>query len=95
MGVGIDETLKSTKKKMIERCVSLLPEVINKENATRRYEITLATPQKRNQDFINAKYKKLRSRNFSSYGYNRDVYSDGIADGRSVDVEGNKKAIMA
>lgn len=95
MTTGICETLERTRKKMVERYVGLLPEAVNKESAANRYEIVLSTPQKRNQDFIDAKYKKLRSRHFSSFGYNYDVRSDGIADGRSVDVEGNRKAIMA
>jgi hypothetical protein len=95
LSIGINETLAKTKTRMIEHCVELLPERIDKDTARNRYQIILSEPQKRNKNFVDTKYGKLHNRFMAACGYNPDVFSDGLNDGRAVDVEGKRKAIMA
>ena len=92
---GISEILEVAKRKMVDRCVELLPEHVNKESARERYQLVLSEPQKRINDFMASKYNKIRHHHLSTLSYNRDVFSDGVNDGRAVDVEGKRKCIMA
>jgi hypothetical protein len=92
---GINETLARTKTRMVENCVDLLPERVDKDSARNRYQIILAEPQKRNKDFVDTKYGKLRNHSMAAHGYNPNVFSDGVNDGRAVDVEGKRKTLTA
>lgn len=44
---------------------------------------------------MDMKYGQLRAHAAASYGYNRDVFYDGLNDGRAVDVEGKRKVLTA
>jgi hypothetical protein len=93
--MGIDETLAQTKRRIVEQCVGLLPERIDKDAARNRYQIILAEPIKRIKDFMDSKYGKLRNRHISACGYNPDIFFDGRNDGRAIDVEGKRKSLTA
>lgn len=92
---GINSVLSESRRQMIERYVGMLPEAIDKTSAANQYQLILSTPKERNEEYIKMRYSKLKSHSRASYGYNHNVYSDGVTDGRSIDVEGKRKVLTA